>query len=115
MQDLFTLITQIEVKQIKTNFLSLVGRHNFKGLTYVMSPLTSYKASRNAESLRHFVKEHYKETKISCPARFIYADNPNQGENILKTLGFSFIGLCLLKSLWLHFLHGSATPLSRKL
>ena len=57
MQDLFTLITQIEVKQIKTNFLSLVGRHNFKGLPYIMSPL-SYKASRNAESLRHFVKEH---------------------------------------------------------
>ena len=57
MQDLFTLITQIEVKQIKTNFLSLVGRHNFKGLPYIMSPL-KYKASRNAENLRHFVKEH---------------------------------------------------------
>ena len=48
----------------KTIFFSLViltteeiGRYNFKGLDYVMSPL-SYKASRNAESLRHSVKEY---------------------------------------------------------
>ena len=62
-----------------------------------------------------------KETKTSCPASlkqnegFIYSDNPDRGENILKTLWFFFIGACLLKSIWLHFFHGSAIVLSRKL
>ena len=61
-----------------------------------------------------------KETKISHPASlkqnagFIYAENPNRGENILKHLGM-LISLCLLKRLWLHFLHGSALVLSSEL
>ena len=61
-----------------------------------------------------------KETKISHPASlkqnagFIYAENPSRGENILKHLGM-FISLCLLKRLWLHFLHGSALVLSSEL
>ena len=63
-----------------------------------------------------------KETKFSCPTSlkqnegFIYADNPNRGENIikLKHLGF-FISLRLLKSLWLHFLYGFALLLSSRL
>ena len=58
-----------------------------------MSPL-SYKASRNAESLRHSVKEYKKETKIlKLNAGFIYADNPNRGENIFKALGFFYLSV----------------------
>ena len=70
MKGLSMLITQIEVRISLKQIFSLVilpteeiGRYNFKGLDYVMSPL-SYKASRNAESLRHSVKEYKKETKI---------------------------------------------------
>ena len=61
-----------------------------------------------------------KENKTSCPASlkqnegFIYADNSDRGENILKHL-VMFISLCLLKRLWLHFLHGSALVLSSEL
>ena len=67
-----------------------------------MSPL-SYKASRNAESLRHSAKEYKKETKISCPASlkqnagFIYADNPDGGENILKTFGLLYRSVSVKK------------------
>ena len=64
MKGLSMLITQIEVRISYEQIFFLVistteeiRRHNVKGIGYVMSPL-SYKVSRNAKKLRHFVKEY---------------------------------------------------------
>ena len=46
-------------------------------------------------------------------AGFIYADNPNRGENIFKALGFFY--LSVKKVYGLIFLHSSAIMLSSKL
>ena len=64
MKGLSMLITQIEVRISYEQIFFLVistteeiGRHNVKGIGYVMSPL-SYKVSRNVKSVRHSVKEY---------------------------------------------------------
>ena len=61
-----------------------------------------------------------KETKFSCPTSlkqnegFIYADNPNRGENILKILGL-FHQSATVKKFMVTFLYGFALLFSSKL